>query len=158
LRGSAERLAVVIGTGFGSGYFPIFPGTVGSVVGIGVYLVLLWLGVLSDAFGLGWPITLGVIFLVGVPSARRCEAMFGDDSKRIVIDEVWGMLIAVLLLPATWKWVLAAFVLFRFFDVVKPFPARRFERVGGGYGVMLDDGVAGAYANVVLQGLRIFLA
>jgi phosphatidylglycerophosphatase A len=105
----------------------------------------------------GWLVTIALVFAAGVPCARRCEALFGPDNKRIVIDEVWGMLIAVFLLPPTWVWVSAAFVLFRFFDVVKPFPARRVEHVGGGFGVMLDDGIAAVYANAVLHGLRVLL-
>lgn len=153
----ADGLAELIGTGFYSGYFPLFPGTVGSLVGLAVYGLLIRVGALSPSFTVGWPITLGMIFVIGVFSAHRCEAMFGHDSKRIVVDEIWGMLITLILLPIRWPWIVAGFVLFRFFDVIKPFPGRRAERVGGGLGVMLDDGVAGLYALGVVHLMRVIL-
>ena len=153
-KGLADRLAEAIGTGLYSGYFPLFPGTVGSVTGIVVYLILVRLGVIGPQFSIGWPIVLAVMFAVGTFAAHRCEQSFGHDSKRIVIDEVWGQLISLFLLPVTWRWILAAFVLFRIFDIIKPFPGRRAERVGGGIAVMLDDGVAGAYTVIILHGLR----
>ena len=147
----ADRLATVIGTGVYAGYFPIFPGTAGSVAGVVLYLILVRSGVLSHGGYIGWVVTLGVVFLAGVASAGRCERLFGPDNKRIVVDEVWGMLISLFALPVTWRWVLAAFVIFRLCDIVKPFPARRAERMGGGLAVMLDDGIAGAYTAVVLH-------
>ena len=151
-----DRLAEVIGTGFGSGYFPIFPGTAGSLPGLVIYVLLLRLGVVSEAFSVGWLLTLAVGFTVGVPAADRCEKLFEHDSKRIVIDEIWGMLIALFMLPPRWPWVVGAFLIFRAFDVIKPFPARRAERIGGGLAVMLDDGVAGAYTALVLHALKPF--
>ena len=150
-RSLADRLAAVVGTGLYSGYFPVFPGTVGSAAGVVLYLILIKSGALTEGSPGGWVITLAALFAVGVPAAHRCEKLYGHDAKPIVIDEVWGMLISLALLPVTWKWILAAFVLFRFFDVVKPYPARRAERVGGGLGIMLDDGVAGLYTLVVLH-------
>jgi phosphatidylglycerophosphatase A len=152
LRGSlADRLAGVIGTGLYSGYFPIFPGTVGSLGGIVVYIVLRSLNLISESYSAGWPLMLGIIFIAGGLSAGRCEKIFGHDDKRIVIDEIWGMLVTLFLVPATWGWILAGFLLFRVFDVIKPFPARRAERIGKGFGVMLDDGFAAVYANVLLH-------
>ena len=153
----ADRLAEAIGTGLYSGYFPLFPGTVGSVAGLVLYALLVWTGALSHEFSAGWPLTLGIVFAAGVLTAHRCEKFFGHDARRIVIDEVWGQLIALFLLPVTWFWVLASFIVFRFFDVVKPFPARRAERIGGGLAVMLDDGVAAVYTVVILHIVRILL-
>jgi phosphatidylglycerophosphatase A len=154
-RSLADRLATAVGTAVYSGYFPIFPGTVGSAAGVVLYLILVRLGVLSAAYSTGWAVTIGVVFVAGLASAHRCEILFGPDNKRIVIDEVWGMLVALYALPVTWAWILAAFLLFRFFDIVKPFPARRAEGVGGGLGVMLDDGIAGAYTAIVLHVLKL---
>jgi phosphatidylglycerophosphatase A len=154
-RSLSDRLAIAVGTGLGSGFFPVFPGTAGSVAGLVLYLLLLWSGALASVAG--WLITLVAVFAIGVPSAHRCEAIYGTDNKRIVVDEIWGMLISLCLVPATWKWVLPAFILFRFFDVVKPFPGRRAERVGGGLGIMLDDGVAGIYTVVILHAARAIL-
>jgi phosphatidylglycerophosphatase A len=155
LKGSfADRLATAIGTGLYSGYFPIFPGTAGSVAGILLYLILVGLGVLAEAHSAAWIVVLGLLFAGGVASAHRCEALFGHDNKRIVIDEIWGMVIALYALPFSWKWMLAAFVVFRLFDIVKPFPAGRAEKIGGGLAIMLDDGVAGAYTAAALHIFR----
>lgn len=151
----ADRLATVIGTGAYAGYFPIFPGTAGSVAGVVLYLILVRLHVLSRGDSIGWAATLGVLFIAGLASARRCESLFGPDNKRIVVDEVWGMLISLYALPVSWGWVLAAFLVFRLCDIVKPFPARRAERMGGALGVMLDDGIAGAYTALALNLLRL---
>jgi phosphatidylglycerophosphatase A len=152
----ADRLAIFIGTGAYSGYFPIFPGTAGSVAGVVLFLILVRLGALSAGHSVRWAVCLGVIFLAGFASARRCENLFGPDNKRIVVDEVWGMLVALYALPVTWGWILAAFLIFRLFDVVKPFPGRRAEKIEGGLGVMLDDGIAGAYTALALHLLRVF--
>ncbi len=156
-RSVTDRLAAAVGTGLYSGYFPVFPGTVGSAAGLVLYLILVWSGVLHGDSLAGWAATLAVLFAAGVPAAHRCETLYGHDAKPIVIDEVWGMLISLFYLPVTWRWILAAFLLFRFFDVVKPFPARRAERIGGGLGIMLDDGVAGLYTVVILHVAKLLL-
>ncbi len=156
-RSLADRLAVLVGTGLYSGYFPVFPGTVGSAAGVVLYLILVKAGVLSEGSRLGWALTLIVVYAAGVAAAHRCEKLYGHDAKPIVIDEVWGMLISLVYLPVDWKWILAAFLLFRVFDIVKPFPARRAEKVGGGLAIMLDDGVAGLYALIILHVMRSLL-
>jgi phosphatidylglycerophosphatase A len=153
-RSFADRLAIVFGTAVYSGYFPLFPGTVGAAAGVVLYLILARLGALPAGFSAGWIVSIGVVFVVGAVSAHRCEILFGQDNKRIVVDEVWGMLVSLYALPFTWKWILASFLLFRFFDIVKPFPGRRAERMGGGLGVMLDDGIAGVYTAGLLHLVR----
>jgi phosphatidylglycerophosphatase A len=92
------------------------------------------------------------IFIVGVWAARDAEKFFGQiDPRYVVIDEVTGQMLTFLVRPdASWKWVLAGFVVFRIFDVAKPFPARRVERLGGGWGIMMDDVAASAYSMVAL--------
>jgi len=147
----ARRLAVLVGTGFYSGYFPIAPGTVGSVVWVVFYAALVRLGVAWSAWSTGWLCALAAVFVVGFLAAWHLEQRFGRDNKRIVIDEIWGMMISLALLPATPIYVIGGFIAFRFFDIVKPFPGRRAEKIGRGLGVMLDDGVAGVYANIVLH-------
>lgn len=156
-RSLADRLAAIVGTGLYSGYFPVFPGTVGSAAGVVLYLILVKAGVLAAGSPLGWAATLVIVYAAGVAAAHRCEKLYGHDAKPIVIDEIWGMLISLVYLPVAWKWILAAFLLFRIFDIVKPPPARSAERVGGGLGIMLDDGVAGLYALVVLHVVRSLL-
>lgn len=104
-----------------------------------------WLWVLLASLALA-------IFMVGVWSAGCAEKFFGRvDPRHVVIDEVAGQMLTFLARPdASWKWLLAGFVLFRIFDVVKPFPARRLERLAGGWGIMMDDVAAGAYSMVAL--------
>ncbi|MGH7917627.1 MAG: phosphatidylglycerophosphatase A family protein, partial [Candidatus Binataceae bacterium] len=97
-----------------------------------------------------------VMFLLACWIAGKAETIFGrHDSPHIVIDEVLGMLAAMFMNPTGWPFLLGSFLLFRFFDILKPFPASVIDRrVRGGFGVMLDDVAAGIYANIVLQVLR----
>jgi phosphatidylglycerophosphatase A len=144
----APRVAYIIATALGAGYSPIAPGTAGSAVA----LLILWLVPFS-------PIGVVVFFLAvtffGTWAAQLVEAAAGDkDPGVIVIDEVAGMTLSVLLLPLTIPVLLVGFVLFRIFDVVKPFPANRLQALPGGVGVMIDDLVAGLYALLVLIVLR----
>ena len=154
----AERhrdAAVWIATCGGVGYFPVAPGTAGSAVGI---VLVAALG-RADLAPLGSWVLLAAaavsIFFVGAWAAGRTEKFFGrTDPGHVVIDEVAGQLITFLARPdASWKWLLAGFVLFRFFDVVKPFPARRAERLPGGWGIMTDDVLAGLYGMAALLAL-----
>jgi phosphatidylglycerophosphatase A len=147
--------AVWIATCGGVGYFPIAPGTAGSAVGIALVAAL---G--RAELGPGWTwVLLGAaavsIFVVGLWAAGRAEKFFGrTDPGHVVIDEVAGQVITFLAQPeASWKWLLAGFVLFRFFDVIKPFPARRAERLPGGWGIMTDDVLAGLYSLAALAAL-----
>jgi phosphatidylglycerophosphatase A len=92
------------------------------------------------------------LFAVGVWAAGEAEEFFGrTDPSQVVVDEVVGQMLTFLLLPhATWKWLVGGFLLFRAFDIVKPFPARQAERIPRGWGIMLDDVVAGVYSMAVL--------
>lgn len=127
------------------GYAPVASGTVGSVPA----------AVVAYLLG-GRPIVLLLLAIalsvLGTIASSRAEAIFGrKDPSEIVIDEFAGMLVAMLWLPVTWKSVAAVFLLFRLFDILKPFPADRFERIKGGPGVMADDLVAGIYANLAYR-------
>jgi phosphatidylglycerophosphatase A len=104
-----------------------------------------------------WQIVLlglvaAALFALGVWAAGRAEEFFGRvDPGQVVIDEVVGQMVTLLAHPrASWTWLLAGFLLFRVFDVIKPFPARRAEHIHGGWGIMLDDVVAGVYGLLVL--------
>ena len=148
LRRPATRVAFVIATALGAGYSPIAPGTAGSAVA----LLILWFVPFSR---IGLIVFLLAVTFFGTWAAHVVEAAVGDkDPGVIVIDEVAGMTLSVLVLPLTVPVLLAGFVLFRVFDVVKPFPANRLQAVPGGVGVMIDDLVAGLYALVVLLVLR----
>jgi len=131
-------------TGFFSGYSPWAPGTAGSLVG-----VLVFCFIHDSPYYL--PITLAVI-LVGIPIAGRAERILGQkDAKQIVIDEVAGQLVALYLAPLALLPVACGFLLFRLFDIWKPGPVGRLEKLPGGYGVMMDDVGAGIFALVFCQ-------
>jgi phosphatidylglycerophosphatase A len=144
------RLAVFIATVGYCGYFPIAPGTVGSAAGLLFYALVWWTG--SPVVEIG--LILG-LFAAGVWAGTTAERYFGGvDPGPIVMDEVVGMLITLAFIPNLgWSGVLAGFILFRIFDVIKPYPAGRFEELHGGLGVMADDAMAAIYANLSLRGL-----
>ena len=137
-------------TALGAGYSPFAPGTAGSALA----LLILWLAPFSR---LGLVVFFVVVTLVGTWAAHIAEAAIGTkDPGAIVIDEVAGMTLSLLVLPLpfTVPVLLVGFVLFRIFDVVKPFPAGRAQALGGGVGVMIDDLIAGLYVLLVLLVLR----
>ena len=141
------RLAVFVATVGYCGYFPIAPGTVGSAAGLVFYLLVWWTGSPVVEVGL-----IAALFAAGVWAGTTAERYFGGvDPGPIVLDEVVGMLITLAFIPVGWSGALAGFVLFRVFDVIKPYPARRFEQLHGGLGVMADDAMAAVYANVALR-------
>jgi len=143
----SDRVAILVATVGGAGYAPVAPGTVGSAVAA----LLLWLVPFS---GPGLVLFLVGVTLAGIWAAHRVERLLGvTDPGAIVIDEVAGLTLALLVAPRTLPVVVVAFLLFRVFDVVKPFPARAAERLPGGTGVMADDLVAGLYTLGVLLAL-----
>ena len=177
-RSLKDYLALAIAT-CGVGYFPIAPGTCGSLVGVALYSFLLdayfrlkqfafdrnW--VTSDAFNSDSMfrdsflfitlllVVIVVISLVGTWAASRTEKLTGrKDASIVVIDEVAGQLLAFSFLPQSdvgIRFVVIGFVAFRFFDIVKPYPARKVEALPGGLGIMADDLIAGAYAALLLS-------
>jgi phosphatidylglycerophosphatase A len=143
------RLAIFIATFGYIGYFPIAPGTVGSAAGLLVYAAIAATG--SPAVELA---TIALLAAVGVWAGTTAERYFGGiDPGPVVIDEVVGMLITLAFMPIGWKAALAGFFIFRVFDVIKPYPAARFERLPGGLGVMMDDTMAAIYGNLVLRAI-----
>jgi phosphatidylglycerophosphatase A len=146
-------LAIVIGTGFGTGFSPIASGTVGSLLGVALYVPLAAAGLPAVA------IAVAMLFPIGVWAAGVCGRRYGaHDHGRIVVDEVVGQFIALASFPALPGWLLAGFLLFRFFDIWKPYPAGLIdERWRTPFGVMADDVVAGVYANLALQAARLLL-
>ena len=124
------------------------PGTVGSLI----TLLAVWLVPFTPT---GLAITLVAVTLLGLWAGSRVERALGaKDPGVIVIDEVAGMLVSVLFLPPTIPVLVTAFLLFRLFDIWKPFPARQSQALGGGLGVMIDDLIAGAYALLCVMGAR----
>ena len=144
-------------TGFGSGFSPVAPGTAGALLA-----VLLWVAgyfLLPFAQLQVLLAVLVVYFTVqGVYSSGVMEKYWGEDPSRVVVDEMVGVWIPLLVVPdGGWWYVVAAFVLFRFFDIVKPLGVRRMERLGGGMGIMMDDNLAGVYSAVLLGAARLLI-
>jgi phosphatidylglycerophosphatase A len=133
--------------GFGSGLAPKAPGTFGTLAAIPVYFLMA---------PLSWPLYLLLIilsFVFGIYVCDRASQMLGvHDHGGIVWDEFVGLWITLFLIPFEWHWLLLGFVLFRFFDIIKPFPIKWLDKkVKGGFGIMIDDVIAGIFAWVVLM-------
>jgi len=143
-------LAVALATVGGVGYAPVAPGTFGSLVALPLLPALALLRARAPA---AYAAVVVAVVAAAVWSAGRAEEILGGhDHSRIVIDEIAGMVCAGIFLPATWMAACAAFVVFRVFDVVKPYPAGAIDRgVEGGFGVVGDDVVAGIYAGLVTR-------
>lgn len=137
--------AKLISTFFYVGYLPLIPGTFGSLAGLAVYC-LVYKNLALYLFSLLALALLGFIF------SGRAEKIFArKDPRYIVIDEVVGMLLSLLFIPYSLKNVVIAFFLFRLMDTLKPYPASGLQRIKGSAGIMVDDIVAGFYANIILQ-------
>lgn len=142
-----HTLIIFIATGCYSGYLPKAPGTWGSLVGLLLFYLL---------HNLSLPVYLAVtagLFVVGSFAAGEMEKILDNrDPGVVVIDEIVGMLITMIAVPATPLAMVLGFILFRIFDIAKPFPVNFFDqRFHGGLGIMLDDVVAGIYALIILQ-------
>jgi phosphatidylglycerophosphatase A len=165
---AADYFALAVST-CGVGYFPIAPGTMGSLVGVGLYLSI-WAGVdrvlTSNALAKRLPalyvftpqlafmlVVILVVTMAGIWAASRAEKLLRKkDPSIVVVDEVAGQMIALLSGPfwiQTWWSIFTAFLLFRLFDIWKPYPIRHLEKLESGLGIMLDDVAAGAYALIV---------
>lgn len=148
-----KQLGVLIATFFGVGRIRIAPGTWTSLI---VTLIIYFIPAQSLPFTLLALLT-GIVFVIGIPAARTCEKHFQkEDPRQCVIDEVAGQLVCLWFLPHTIGFYGAAFLLFRFFDILKPFPIKQSEHIPHGIGIMLDDVLAGFYALIILQGVRYF--
>ena len=140
----------ILAFGFGAGLAPVAPGTFGTVVGVVIGIILQPLGLIPNALVV-LVVSLGGIWICG-ESARRLGE---HDHPGIVWDEIAGYLLTMLAAPPGWPWMLAGFCLFRFFDILKPWPIRDMDHgLSGGLGIMLDDIMAGVYAAAVLLGVR----
>ena len=137
------------------GYAPVVPGTAGSLVGLFVARSTVSSWQYSPAIFLTG---FALVFVAACRVADCAERILGQpDSPAIVIDEILGMIATMLGNPVSWPWLIAGFGLFRLFDILKPWPASRFDRMHGGAGVMLDDLAAAFYANVALRFLRVLM-
>ena len=168
-RSLKDYLALAIGT-CGVGYFPIAPGTWGSAVGVGIYLILHW--AVAKPSGMTGHINSQILFtalllifalvisLAGIWAATQVERLQArKDPGVVVIDEVAGQLITFLFIPVFSQWwlIAAGFFLFRAFDIWKPYPIRLLEGLDSGLGIMADDVLAGLYAATVLSFISILV-
>lgn len=146
-----ENLIILFATGIYSGYAPFAPGTAGSAVGVILgYLVCAPIWRRSPV---GFAVGFAIVFAASCWIAGRAEEIFQQrDCPHIVLDEVLGMIATMYLNPLGWPWLVAGFVLFRLFDIIKPFPAGLIDaRLQSGSAVMLDDLAVGVYANIALR-------
>ena len=142
-----RRLGVLVATCGYVGYVPVASGTFGSAAGLAVFAAVR----LSESAAVE-VVVIGLLFAVGIWSSNVAERHIGGvDPAPVVIDEVAGMLITLALLPVNVYGAIVGFLIFRLFDVIKPWPADRLERLHGGLGVMADDAMAAVYANLALR-------
>jgi phosphatidylglycerophosphatase A len=142
-----DRIALVLSICFGIGLLPGIPGTYGTAGAIPLYL-------LGDFLGPEYqPFLLLIITIGAIWSSHRTQRILDKvDSREIVIDELAGFLLTIIFLPFTWLTLIAGFFLFRFFDILKPPPIKKIEKkVPGGFGIVLDDLLAGVYAHLSLR-------
>jgi phosphatidylglycerophosphatase A len=144
---------MIFSTFFGTGFFPVAPGTVASFLTV----LLFKLGL----YKLSWPfqaLIIVAVFIAGGAAANRYARLLNrKDPGRIVIDETCGQLIALFLMTPGWKELLLAFFLFRIFDIIKPYPIKKLEALPHGWGIMADDVGAGLAAAVFLRLILLFL-
>ncbi len=171
-----RRFAELIATGLGSGYFPVAPATAGSALALVIYWALPFQGA-GDSPAFFWMIAgtlivgTGAAAVIIAPQPQLAGAGGGQgapgspgtarrskddtDPKRCVIDEFVGVWATCLFLPATWGWLLAAFLMFRALDILKPFGIRRLEKLPGAFGIMADDLAAGLLGAGILNAVRL---
>ncbi len=141
-------IAKLVATNFGIGYIRKGAGTVAAL-----FFCLAWWLIAKDVATSNYFLVIInlVLLLAGTWSSFVVEKEWGKDSNRVVVDEVSGMAISLLWVPVRWEYLLIAFILFRFFDIVKPLFIRRAESLPSGWGVMADDVLAGIYTNLIVQ-------
>ncbi|MCF7897622.1 MAG: phosphatidylglycerophosphatase A [Candidatus Omnitrophica bacterium] len=145
-----DKIIIGLASLFGIGFIPGCPGTAGSLFG----LLFVWLAGNQALFFL---ITLFSCFLAFLVAGKAEKLLGQKDSKQIVIDELAGILVTFLFVPKIFSFLVVGFFLFRLFDIIKVFPANKLEKKKGSLGIVGDDLIAGVYANLVLQFLRLAL-
>lgn len=151
-----DRAGYAIATGLGAGFAPVAPGTFGAIEGVGLYLGVTTIGLNSSSLFVALVALNVALFGLGVwACASACRVSELEDPGQVVIDEVSGQLIALTPLAyavsaTSGAGIVLAFALFRLFDILKPYPIRRLERLHGGLGVMADDALAGVYAGLLV--------
>ena len=151
-----KRLAVVISSGFGAGFIKPGPGTWGTAVAFLISALIYVSGVSDHVF---IPVILTLLFYAaGLWSIGVLENDWEDDDQRIVVDEMIGYWITIIMIPVSWTSLILAFFLFRAFDIAKPLGIRRFDEIKTNWAVLVDDVVAGIYANISLRIVLLIIA
>lgn len=148
MSGFKTRLAKIIATFGGLGYIPKGPGTFGALGGLIIAYGIHQIADNNYLFQIILSSLILISYLSGVYAARYLEKEWGHDASKIVIDEAMGMWVSILLIPFSWVSWIAAFILFRFFDILKPLGIRKLDNIHSPHGVMLDDLLAGVYSNI----------
>lgn len=152
-------LPIIIGTGFGSGFWPWGPGTAGALLATVMWSVLSFFLSSSTLFFVTLALVI-VLTALGTWATQRLMPFWGDDPSRVVADEMVGVWIPLLACPtlseggAAWDYCIAAFVLFRLFDIFKPLGIRKIDRMKGAFYVMADDILAGIYSLIIIIAAR----
>lgn len=153
MNGFFRGFIIFLSTGAFSGYAPVMPGTVGSVAGVALYFLL-------SSFSVPIYLLLTSLFIsLSIWSSGKALQLFKEkDPPEVVIDEIAGYLVTMATFPPDWRYIFAGFILFRIMDILKPYPASWInDNVQGGLGIVLDDVVAGIYANLILQTVRVLM-
>jgi phosphatidylglycerophosphatase A len=146
-----KKAGIAIATFFGVGHLPVAPGTCASML----TALIAFFTPFSTLPAPYMVLVTTVVYAIGIPAAGICEKHYKrHDPRQCVIDEVAGQLVSLWFLPKQAGFYIAAFLLFRFFDIIKPFPVNKSETLPRGIGIMTDDVLAGAYALASLQGIR----
>ncbi len=135
-----------IGSGFFTGFVPAFSGTVSSVAAVLIYLLID--GIEQWSFFL---LIIVLFYFIGIKASQRMIIRYGNDPAEVTIDEIVGMWVSLIFLPKTLLVSTTAFILFRLFDIFKPYPINFFYFLHNGFGIMTDDVIAGIYANICVQ-------
>jgi len=140
-----RKLAIFLGSFAFAGYVPFAPGTFTSLV---VLLIIYFICISNAVFLFSIAV---ILFFIGVFVSSILEKEWGKDPSKVVIDEAVGILLSLLFLPKTYLIWGIAFLIFRFFDIAKPYPLKKLEKLRGGWGIMMDDVVAGVYTSVLMN-------
>ena len=148
---NTKKLKYLLATGFGIGYSPFAPGTIGSLAALLLFIFI----PLDDYI---WLAISTIMFIIGIWVSGTVEKEKGKDPSIVVIDEFVGQWVALLFLPRNLWIIIVGFIVFRILDIIKPFPAADLEELEGGSGIMLDDLIAGIYTNMALHLILIFIS
>lgn len=149
-----QKICAFVATGFGSGYWPCGPGTAGALVATGMWF-LFGRVVTEPVLIITTAVAIVAATVAGTWTTNQLEPVWGEDPSKVVIDEMIGVWIPLLVCPlGSWQYALAAFVLFRFFDILKPLGIRSLDLRHGGFWVMADDILAGIYSMILIAVFR----